>query len=108
MSEKENTQEATAPSPIYKLAHPVDFGKEQITEIEMKPTGKAMRDFKMRIHSDESIEIEPFRLAELGLTMAGKPRVIAEMMHPEDVTALGIAAMAFIMPGQKIGKDASR
>lgn len=92
-------------SNIYTLLHPIDFGKEHIDSFELKPTGRAMRDFSVKI-GDKAIELELFKLCELGLTLAGKPRAIADKMHPADITGLGMLAMAFIMPGQTTGKIA--
>jgi hypothetical protein len=98
------------PDNLYVLRHPVDFGKERITELEMKPTGRHMRDFKMKMGmGDEELTIlvEFYTLCQLGLTLAGKPRVIADSMHPADIVGVGMLVLGFIMPGQKIGIGAS-
>ena len=94
--------EDAPPNNIYTLLHPFDFGKERIESPELKPTGRAMRDFSLKI-GDKTMEVELFRLCELGLTFAGKPRAIADKMHAADVTGLGMLALAFIMPGQTTG-----
>lgn len=90
---------------LYTLLHPINFGSERIESLELKANGRAMRDFSIKV-GEKTMEMELFRLCELGLTLAGKPRAIADKMHPADITRLGMLAMAFIMPGQVTGKIA--
>lgn len=94
------------PSRTYDLVHPIDFGKERIETLELKPTGRAMRDFSLEITKDGGMRVELYRLCLVGLTMAGKPSAIADKMDAEDVSGLGMRALAFIMPGQATGKIA--
>jgi hypothetical protein len=92
---------------VYRLEYPVTFGSELIESVQLKPTGRVMRDFKLRIGADGSMEMDIFKLAELALKMAGKPSAVLDKMDPLDITGLSMLVLAFIMPGLKTGKTAS-
>ncbi len=105
--ETEESQASDTPSNVYVLLHPIEYGKERIEQLELKPAGRHMRDFKLKLGADESIEFEPYRCAEQGLLLAGKPPTLADKMHPADLTGLAMVFMSFILPGPKTGKSAS-
>jgi hypothetical protein len=110
-AETSETNGAAGPTSLlldsYKLAHPVHFGEELIDVLTLRPSGLAMKGFKVVTTGDGGLEFEPYRFAELGLRLAGKPRAIVDRMHPCDQFGLGMVALGFTMRGPEIGKTLS-
>lgn len=88
---------------FYELETPVTFGSEEIQRLDLAGNGRAMKDFSVKF-VDGGVQFEPYRFAELGLRLAGKPRAIVDLMSARDVFGLGLVAMGFIVPGLETGK----
>ncbi len=85
----------------YVLVHPVELGKENITELVLKPTGGAFRNFKQRGNADGTVEVCHYDNAVVAVRMSGRPDVLVDRLHPEDMMALSGLAMSFFGSGQK-------
>jgi len=84
------------------------FGSwRRVVGMTLRPSGLAMKGFKVVTTGDGGLEFEPYRFAELGLRLAGKPRAIVDRMHPCDQFGLGMVALGFTMRGPEIGKTLS-
>lgn len=92
----------------YTLKFPVTFGTETIETLSLRPSGLAMRGFKVETRADGGVVFEQYRFAELGLKLAGKPRPIVDLMHPCDQFGLGMVAMGFFVSGPTTGRTGSR
>lgn len=79
------------------LKTPVKFGSEEISELEVKPTGRALRDFTLPM-SEGKVDYQPHVLAVVGLKMSGKligADKIADEMTVEDLNGLAKIVMSF-------------
>ena len=92
------------------LRQPVQFGRdaEPVTELVLKPTGRALRDLEvtMGVESDKpTIQFKPFPFALVGLKMAGVAGGAAflDLMDARDVWEVGQTVMGFIMGAQNTG-----
>lgn len=107
----EPASEAVELPSSYRLRFPVQFGSERIEELTLKANGRAMQGFKVQFQAkgdDEGgVVLEPYRFAELGLRLAGKPRAILDMMHPCDQFGLGTVTLGFFTHGPPTGKTPS-
>lgn len=93
---------------VYVLKCPIQFGEELIEELKLRPNGRAMQGFKMTFSGGSEVpDFEPYRYAELGLRLAGKPRAIVDRMAPCDQFGLGMVAMGFTVSGPGTGKKRS-
>ena len=82
---------------IVTLKHPIQFGETLIETLEVKPTGRALRDFTLPMEGDK-VDFQPFKLAVVGLKMSGHiagAEKIADMMHPGDMRDLAIVVLGF-------------
>lgn len=92
-----------------RLREPVQFGKdaEPITELVLKPTARHFRDLVIRTAEDGTVEYEPYRLALVGMKMAGQSAAVLDLMDPRDMSEVAAMVMGFISPGQPTGSVAS-
>lgn len=87
------------------LRAPVQFGKdsEPISELVLKPSAKAFRDFALPMQGDGTILFQPYELAKVGLRLAGQPAPVLDMLDPADMWELAQAVLGFTVPGHPIG-----
>ena len=81
---------------LLKLLQPVKWGEDEIEQLELKPTPRHFKDFKIKI-SDGAVDFEPYAFARMGLRMANQPgdEKFLEKMSLEDMNALADAVMGF-------------
>lgn len=82
------------------LKMPVQFGKELIEELELKPTGRAMRGLRVESTGNGGFVYEPFAYAVAGLKMAGhvaSAEAIADRLHPADQQEIATAVLSFFV-----------
>lgn len=79
-----------------KLRLPVEWGKETVTTLTLKPTGRAYRNFSIKT-TDGGMVFEPYPCALVGLKMAAQPggEEFLDRMDIRDIRDLGEAALAF-------------
>jgi hypothetical protein len=101
-------EQVAAPSDTYRFKVPVKFGDEElIEEVTLRANGRAMQGFKVETTASGGVVFEPYRFAEQGLKLAGKPRAVVDRMHPCDQFGLGMVALAFFTSGPGTGSVAS-
>lgn len=92
----------------YQLEFPVQWGEsERIEVLKLKGSGRALVGVKLDL-KDDTIVFEPYRLAALGLKLAGQPPALLDRMHTRDQVGLGLVALGFIMPSLLTGARPSR
>lgn len=91
-----------------QLEKPIQFGKELITELVLRPSAKAFRDFSLPMKADGTILFQPYELASVGVRMARYPSAVVDMLAPEDMIQLAHQVMDFFAPaGPKTGSEPS-
>lgn len=90
------------------LRSPVEMGKgEPITELELKPNGRALRGLKVEVTADGGMKYEPHALAVAGLKMAGHvaaaEAIVDRMQSIEDITEIAAAVLGFFAPSPTTG-----
>lgn len=92
-----------------RLREPVQFGRDAdpISELVLRPVAKHFRDLSIKTGADGSLDYEPYKLALVGMRMAGQPTAVLDLMHPADMSEVARLVMGFIEPGQPTGSDAS-
>lgn len=78
-----------------KLEQPIDLGSEKITELCVKWSPRALRQYSLPMSADGMILYQPYQLAQIGLSMSGKPDVLVDKMGAKDFQALARAVMGF-------------
>lgn len=103
-----------APVIEIELRAPVQFGRESepVTKLELKPTGRAMRDLKVSMGSEgdrQVIVFEPYEFCRVGLRMAGiaGDKAFVDLMDARDIWEVGQTVMGFIVGGQTTGSTPS-
>lgn len=109
---------AEAPAPpaepgVYVLECPVEWGQEgTVSRLKLQANGRAMQGFRYELgvstDGKTSIVFDPYRFAELGVRLAGKPRAFVDSLHPVDQHGLGMVALGFFSGGLGIGRKPSR
>lgn len=92
------------------LRQPVQFGRdaEPVSELVLKPTGRALRDLEVTMGVDgdkPSIVFKPFAFALVGLKMAGiaGDAAFLNLMDARDVWEVGQTVMGFIVGAPSSG-----
>lgn len=97
----------------FELREPVQVGKksEPVTELVMKPTGRALRDLSVMVGVDNNgkqtmFKIEPYELTRVGLRMAGisSDTAFIDLMDARDVFELGNKVFSFFISGETDGE----
>lgn len=91
----------------YKLLHPVQFGSETITELELKPVAKAFKGYKQKVDSEGNTEFDMYASALIAVRMSGRPDAVADLLHPADMAALAGEALGFFASGLPTGNGPS-
>jgi len=83
-----------------KLRVPIQFGKDTlIDELVMKPNARAFKDFTIPMGQDGAISYQPYKLALVGLKMAGHiaaaPNLV-DKMDPRDMNEVAQAVLGFL------------
>lgn len=90
-----------------KLRHPVQWGKETVTELVMTPTARFFRDVEITA-AEGKITYKPYPLAVAGVSMAGKgagAAAFVDKMHPADMNEVAQAVIVFLAPDPKDGSE---
>lgn len=108
----ERAEKSGAEDPnLVVLKHPVQFGKELIEQLEMKPSCRSFREYELPMEMVDGgrnrVLFRPYELARVGLHMAGKPQAVLDKMHPEDMWEVANRVMGFIGVGPTTGSDGS-
>lgn len=88
----------------YTLTHPIQFGSETISELQLKPSAGAFKGFSQVVRDDGSVVFDPYALALVAVRMAGKAPAVADKLHPADMNRLAQVAMSFLVGGHETGK----
>lgn len=88
-----------------KLSDPIQFGKDLIEELDLKPTAWAWREFSMPMTTEGQIEYQPYKLALVALEMAGVAggASIMKKMSSMDMNALAQAVLGFLVKSPTTG-----
>ena len=88
-----------------KLSTPVQLGEnsEPITELVLKPTARAFRDFSLATKGDGGAVFQLYELAKIGMRMASQPAPLLDKMDPADMMELAGAVMGFLGTPLTIG-----
>ncbi len=91
-----------------KLRVPVEFGKDAaaIEELVLKPTARAFKEFSLPMKEDGTILFEPYKLASVGVRMAGLPNAVVDKLDVEDMVEIAQEVMTFFAPSQTTGNTA--
>lgn len=100
--ETENSEEKKAPvdpwEPVQlKLIAPIEWGKQSIGELTIRPYGKAVRDLTLPMTPEGKIDYRPYDLAKVALRMAGHADGVIDKMHPKDISACAQVALSFFV-----------
>lgn len=90
-----------------KLTHPVQWGKETVTELVMTPNARFFRDVELTT-TGNGITYKPYPLAVAGVSMAGRAAGAAtfvDKMHPADMNEVAQHVIVFLVPGPKDGSE---
>lgn len=96
-----------------QLRAPVQIGKksEPVTELVMKPTGRALRDLTIMVGVDNDgrqtmFKMEPYELTRVGLRMAGisSDTAFVDLMDARDVFEVGNKVFGFFVSGASDGE----
>lgn len=81
---------------ILKLSQPVTWADSEIDQLELNPTPRHFKDFKVKV-TDSGVEFEPYAFARMGLRMANQPgdEKFLEKMCIEDMNALADLVLGF-------------
>lgn len=90
-----------------KLSVPVQWGKETIESLEIKPTARAFRDFSIPMTENGKIDYQPYQLAKVGLLCAGKVESIVDKLEVADMVKVAQVVLGFIGDGPKDGSEQS-
>lgn len=86
---------------IIKLRQPVQFGRdaEPVSELELKPNGRALRDLSIGMTAEGKVDFEPYKLTLVALRMAGVAgdKAFADLMDPADIWEVGQAVLGFLV-----------
>lgn len=85
----------------YTLEYPIEFGKETIVELELRPSAGAFRGFKQTMSVEGTVTFEPHAAALVALRMAGRPDVLLDKLDPSDMMALAGLAQSFFVSGRQ-------
>ena len=90
---------------IIKLSSPVQFGRdaEPITELTLKPTARAFKEFTLPMKDDGTVMFQPYELAKVGLKLAGHPAPVLDLMDPADMMEVAAAVANFLGTPLKTG-----
>lgn len=95
---------------VVKLKEPVQFGSELIEQLELRPTGRAMRDFSL-VNKDGAVIFNPYDCAVVGVKMSGRlvgAEKIVDMMAPVDLMEVFQVVMGFIGGSPQTGSTVSQ
>ena len=82
---------------------------EPITELSLKPTAKAFRDFKLSMRPDGGFDFAPYDLATIGVKLAGHPvPVVVDLLDPADMMELATVVLGFFGSALPTGSGLSR
>lgn len=91
-----------------KLTEPVQFGKDElIEELELKPLSRHFREFSLPMTGDGKIDYQPYKLAQVGVQMAGKPSMFVDKLSVIDMVAVAQEVLGFFVPSQPTGPTPS-
>lgn len=96
---------------VVKLSTPFKFGKnsEPVEELVLKPTARACKELSIQCGADGGFKYEPYKLAEIGLKMAGYPSAVLDSGDPpvsmEDMIKIGKAVQDFLALSQMTGVE---
>lgn len=92
---------------VVKLRHPVQWGKELVSELVMMPNAKFFRDVELTA-AEGKITYKPYPLAVAGVSMAGKAAgasTFVDKMHPADMNEVAQQVIVFLVPDPKDGSE---
>jgi hypothetical protein len=97
---------------VVVLRHPVQFGKDTIEQLVLKPTCRSFRDYELPMEMSEDgtknkVLFRPYELARVGLHMAGQPAAVLDKMHPADMWEVANRVMGFIGVAPATGNGGS-
>lgn len=74
-----------------------------VQELDLKWSPAAFRDYALPMREDGTILFQPYALAEIGVKLAGKPRIMVDKLGPEDFMELAQKVMSFFGTGPTTG-----
>lgn len=90
-----------------KLSAPVQFGKDSdpVTELVLKPTPRAFKDFSLPMTADNGVLFQPYALALVGLKLAGIAGgpAFLDKMSISDMNEVAREVMGFLNPDPMTG-----
>ena len=88
------------------LSTPVKLGEngELIESLTLKPTARAFRDFALQMRDDGTVVFEPYKLAGIGVRLAGQVPQILDLLDPADMMEVATAVMGFLGTRPRTGK----
>lgn len=98
MSDEETPRKPSSSETI-KLSVPVEFGKEQepVTELVIKPTTRAFREFSLPMTKEGTIMYQPYELAKVGCQMAGHTPGFVDRLNPKDMNNVAQVVLSFLI-----------
>lgn len=82
---------------VVKLCAPVQFGKDRITELVLKPNARAFKDLTLPMTQEGKVDYQPYPLAACGVRMAGHPNAVLDKLHPRDLNEVAQAVLGFLV-----------
>lgn len=86
-----------------RLLEPIEFGKDTIEEMTLKPTARSFKEFSLPVKEDGTMLYEPYKLASVGVRMAGHPNAVADKLGIDDMNEIAQAVLSFLGRGLKTG-----
>ena len=84
---------------VIKLRTPITFGSTVLEELELKTTGRALREFSLPMTPEGKIDYQPHALAVVGLKMAGQvaaaATIVDKMEDLQDLSEIAQTVMGF-------------
>lgn len=79
------------------LRCPAQFGKEEIRELVLRPSSRALKEFALPMDPGGKIDYQPYACAIVGVRMAGHPAALVDKLDPRDLNEVGQTVLAFLI-----------
>jgi len=80
-----------------KLRVPAQFGKDTISELTLKPSSRALKEFALPMDPSGKIDYQPYACAQVGVRMAGQPMALVDKLDPRDLNEVGQTVLGFLI-----------
>ena len=87
----------------FKLRTPIKVGAELVTDLTLKSTARAWKDFSLPMSAEGKIDFQPYVLAQVGLKMAAQAPGLVDHMDAADMFRLSQVVMSFFGLSQSDG-----